>query len=202
MASERHLFRPDARGGWHDYGEWNRLCQEHHDYLFAQSGKFFDRIRKLAESYPGLLLLENGEGIPEGLVAASEELLDKVTDVLTELPGRPPDFHYQRSNIYLRFCHRSYDKGSTLAELSRLLDMPTAAILAIGDHQNDIAMLYGNVAAMVACPANAHASVKETVLRAEGHVSLLEAGEGTAEAIHLYRTGAKQPATREHRHVR
>jgi hydroxymethylpyrimidine pyrophosphatase-like HAD family hydrolase len=80
-----------------------------------------------------------------------------------------------------------------LAELSRLLDTPTSQILAIGDHQNDLAMLFGSVAAMVACPANAHPSVKETVLNAGGHVSTLEAGEGTAESIHLYRTGKKKP---------
>ena len=112
-----------------------------------------------------------------------------MTQELLTLPGRPADFHYQRSNIYLRFCHRLYDKGSSLAELSRLLDMPTAEILAVGDHENDLPMLHGGVAAMVACPSNAHPRVKAMVLSAGGHVSSLEAGEGTAEAIHLYRTG-------------
>ena len=136
-----------------------------------------------------MTLQENVRGVPEGLIAQSEDLLDRVTLELEALPGRQSDFHYQRSNIYLRFCHRLYDKGSTLAELSRLLDMPTADILAVGDHQNDIAMLHGRVAGMVACPANAHQSVKEAVLQAGGHVSRLEAGEGTAEAISFYRTG-------------
>ena len=192
LTSERHIYHPNGKGGWHDYGDWNRLCREHHDLLFAQSGDFFQQIQELAEQSPGVTLLKNSEGVPEGLIAESEELLDAVTNELTLLPGRQADFHYQRSNIYLRFCHRLYDKGSTLAELSRLLDMPTANILAVGDHQNDIAMLYGSVAAMVACPANAHASVKETVLRAGGHVSLLEAGEGTAEAIQLYRMGQRR----------
>lgn len=189
LTSERHIFHPDGRGGWHDFGDWNRLCQAHHDLLFAQSGDFFDSIEKVVTKYPGVMLLKNGEGVPEGLVAATEESLDAVTLELNSLPGRQVDFHYQRSNIYLRFCHRLYDKGSTLAELGRLLDMPTADILAIGDHQNDLAMLYGKVAAMVACPANAHISVKEAVRLAGGHVSELEAGEGTAEAIRFYRSG-------------
>ena len=136
---------------------------------------------------PGVILQRNGEGVPEGLIAESEEILDNVTARLNALPGRQDDFHYQRSNIYLRFCHRLYDKGSTLAELGRLLDMPTTDILAVGDHQNDLAMLYGRVAGMVACPANAHESVKMVVLKAGGHVSRLEAGEGTAEAIRFYR---------------
>lgn len=193
LTSERHVYRPDGRGGWHDYGDWNRICREHHDLLFGQSGRFFEAVRDLAASHPGITLLENREHVPEGLVASSEELLDDVAAKLISLPGRPTDFHYQRSNIYLRFCHRLYDKGSALAELGRLLDMPTQGILAIGDHQNDLAMLFVDVAGMVACPANAHPSVKEAVLRAGGHVSGLEAGEGTAEAIHLYRTGTKKP---------
>ena len=187
LSSERHLYKPDKQGGWHDYGDWNRLCQEHHDLLFQESGIFFDQIQDLASRYESITVLENAGGIPEGLMAMSEELLDAVTGELGSLSGRPRDFHYQRSNTFLRFCHRRYDKGSTLAELSRLLDMPTAEIMAVGDHQNDIAMLYGSVASMVACPANAHPSVKEAVRKAGGHVSLLEAGEGTAEAIRLCR---------------
>jgi hypothetical protein len=194
LTSERHLFQPDAHGGWHDYGDWNHLCQEHHNLLFGQSGSFFEAIRTLAQQHSGVVVLENSEGIPEGLLASSEELLDAVTGELVRLSGRPTNFHYQRSNIYLRFCHRDYDKGSTLAELSRLLDMPTAHILAVGDHQNDLTMLYGSVASMVACPANAHVSVKETVFRAGGYISPLEAGEGTAEAIRFYRMNKKSSA--------
>ena len=191
LTSERHVYRPDGKGAWHDYGEWNAICREHHGLLFAQCGTFFEGLQRLVESHEGVSLLQNFSGIPEGLVATSEELLDEVAAKLSALAGKPDDFHYQRSNIYLRFCHRRYDKGSALGELSRLLDMPTSGILAIGDHQNDIAMLFGEVAGMVACPANAHRSVKETVIRAGGHVSALEAGEGTAEAIHHYRTGGK-----------
>ena len=193
LTSERHIHKPDGMGGWHDYGDWNEICSEHHDLLFKESGIFFDRITTLVDSHEGVAFQQNSTGVPEGLVASSEEELDQLILELESLPGRPEDFHYQRSNIYLRFCHRRYDKGSALAELSRLIDMPTSQILAVGDHQNDLPMLFGEVAAMVACPSNAHPSVKEAVVRVGGHVSELPAGEGTAEAIHLYRTGKKKP---------
>lgn len=189
LTSERHLFKPDKKGVWHDFGDWNRICREHHDLLFRQSGRFFGQIEELVDQNPGITLLKNREGVPEGLAAVSEELLDQVAVELELLSDRPKDFHHQRSNIYLRFCHSRYNKGSTLAELSRLLDMPTLNILAIGDHQNDLSMLYGNVAGMVGCPANAHESVKETVWKAGGYVSRLEAGEGTAEVIANFRKG-------------
>jgi HAD superfamily hydrolase (TIGR01484 family) len=201
LTSERHVHKRDGMGGWHDYGEWNEICREHHDLLFSESGDFFASIATLLESHTGVTFQANLHGVPEGLIASTEEQLDAVTQALETLPGRPPDFHYQRSTIYLRFCHRRYDKGSALAELSRLIDMPTTEILAVGDHQNDLPMLFGDVAAMVACPSNAHQSVKDTVSKAGGHVSELPAGEGTAEAIHLYRTGKKSPSEKRNREV-
>lgn len=189
LTNERHVHKPDGEGGWVDFGDWNTLCQEHHDVLFAQCGEFFEGVESLVASREGLLMQRNASGVPEGLIARSEDQLDEVTRELYGQPGRPEDFHHQRSSIYLRFCHRAYDKGSTLAELARMLDMPTSLILTVGDHQNDIPMLFGDVAGMVACPANAHPDVKQTVLRAGGHVSSLETGRGTAEAIGLYRQG-------------
>jgi hypothetical protein len=44
-------------------------------------------------------------------------------------------------------------------------------------------MLDGTAAAMVACPANAVAEVKDVVNRAGGYVSPLAWGEGVADAI-------------------
>ena len=197
LTSERHVHKPDGKGGWHDYGEWNILCREHHDMLFNECGPFFAEIERLVERHEGVTFQETVDGVPGGLVAVNEPILDGLIAELDALSGKPKDFHYQRSNIYLRFCHRAYDKGSALAELSRLLEMPACDILAIGDHQNDLAMLFGEVASMVACPSNAHESVKEAVMLAGGHVSEFEAGEGTAEAIRLYRTGDKLPVIKK-----
>jgi hypothetical protein len=196
LTSERHVHKPDGRGGWSDFGDWNSLCRDHHDRLFDECGRFFEGVESLVASRNGLIMQRNSSGVPEGLIAPTEEELDEATSVLMALPSRPADFHYQRSSIYLRFCHRAYDKGSALAELSRLLDMPTSGILTVGDHQNDIPMLFGDVAGMVACPSNAHPEVKRTVLEAGGHVSRFEAGSGTAEAISLYRLGKKKAVNR------
>ena len=197
LTSERHVHKPDGRGGWHDFGDWNEICRRHHDLLFRECGIFFGRIEKLVERHPGVVFQDTVDGVPGGLIAPDERVLDALIEELDSLTGRPSDFHYQRSNIYLRFCHRAYDKGTALAELSRLLEMSADGILAVGDHQNDLAMLFGDVAGMVACPANAHPSVKEAVAEAGGHISALSAAEGTAEAIHLYRTGKKHPVKRK-----
>ena len=70
-----------------------------------------------------------------------------------------------------------------MSELARLLGIPRGEVLAIGDHLNDIPMLDGSAAAMVACPANAVDEVKEAVAGAGGYISPFPWGEGVADAI-------------------
>jgi hypothetical protein len=89
LTSERHVHKPDGRGGWHDYGEWNEICRTHHERLFRECGSFFTEIERLVARYPGVVFQDNVDGVPGGLIAPDEEVLDVVTDELQSLPGRP-----------------------------------------------------------------------------------------------------------------
>ena len=64
-----------------------------------------------------------------------------------------------------------------------MLGIPREDVLAIGDHHNDIPMLDGSAAGMVACPSNAVREVQELVRRNNGYVSPYPWGEGVADAI-------------------
>src|SRR5204863_9849301 len=127
-------------------------------------------------------LLNQTAGL-EGLVAESEEELDRVTKFIDQAREKQPKFHYQRNTVYLRFCHADYHKGTALAELSRLLEMPRVHIFAAGDHHNDISMLDGRFAQYSACPANAIPEVKEAVESAGGYVASKDCGAGVHEAL-------------------
>ena len=100
---------------------------------------------------------------PAGLIAQSEEEMDRVTEFIEHARKRQPKLNYQRNTVYLRFCHADYHKGAALAELARLIEIPREQIFAAGDHHNDVSMLDGKVAAMPACPGNAISEVKEAV---------------------------------------
>ena len=104
-------------------------------------------------------------------------------ELIDPLKAQLPKLHYQRNSVYLRFCHVDYDKGTALAELGRLLEIPVGSIFAAGDHYNDLPMLDGRAAKHVACPANAIAAVKQTVRAAGGHVSAAEDGYGLVDAL-------------------
>src|SRR5207237_7041392 len=118
-----------------------------------------------------------------GLIAASEEEMDRVTEFIEEARQKQPKFNYQRNTVYLRFCHADYHKGAALAELARLIQIPREHIFAAGDHHNDLSMLDGRFAAMPACPANAINAVKETVRAAGGYVGTRDYGAGVYEAL-------------------
>ena len=120
---------------------------------------------------------------PAGLIAQSEEEMDRVTEFIERARKHQPKFHYQRNTVYLRFCHADYHKGAALGELSRLVDIPRENIFAAGDHHNDISMLDGNYAQFPACPANAIPEVKNAVRAAGGYVAQTNHGAGVHEAL-------------------
>ncbi len=86
------------------------------------------------------------------------------------------------------------DKGASLGELCRLEGIPAAEVLAAGDHYNDLSMLDGTYAAMVACPDNAIPPVKETVRAAGGYVASKPWADGVADAMLHYRAHEWQNA--------
>lgn len=181
LTSERDVFRPTARG-WEPYGDWNARCAQAHAELYlTASSVLAEVVDFVTHQTKARVIYEANE--PAGLIATTEEEMDRLTDFIDQAKAHEPKFHYQRNTIYLRFCHADYHKGAALAELSRLTNIPRETIFAAGDHHNDLSMLDGRYAALPACPANAIAEVKEAVRRAGGWVSAMEYGAGVHEGL-------------------
>ncbi|CAN5474454.1 sugar-phosphatase [soil metagenome] len=185
LTLERHIYKRDSSGGWSEHGDWNQTCQERHDDLFEISQDIFSTVHELAERKSGINMLYENEA-PAGLVTASEAIMEEVVVELDRASISVPNFGYQRNSIYLRFCHRDYHKGSALGELSRLEGIAPCEIFAAGDHFNDLSMLDGSYATMVACPDNAIEPVKETIRQAGGYVASRKWADGIAEAMQFY----------------
>jgi hydroxymethylpyrimidine pyrophosphatase-like HAD family hydrolase len=124
--------------------------------------------------------------LPVGVVAASDQEMDRVVAYLDESRSPESLFHYQRNTIYLRFCHAHYSKGAALAELCRLTGISADETFAAGDHYNDLSMLDGRYAKWPCAPGNAIESVKETVRGAGGYIAEAGYSHGVAEGLHHY----------------
>ena len=181
LTSERDVFRPTA-DGWEPFGDWNARCAQAHAELYDSASAVLAEVIDFVSHQTKARVIYEADG-PAGLIATSEEEMDRLAEFIDRAKADEPKFHYQRNTIYLRFCHADYHKGAALEELSRLTEIPRDAVFAAGDHHNDISMLDGRYAALSACPANAIAEVKEAVRRADGWVSEREHGAGVHEAL-------------------
>lgn len=182
LSSEKDIYRRVEEGSWEAFGDWNARTEERTADLFSRAEHVLEAIREMTAREDGLeILYENGR--VAGLMTADSPTMDVVAARIREAAAGVPEFSFNRNDVWMRFAHREIHKGSSLAELSRLLHVPREEVLAIGDHHNDIPMLDGSAAAMVACPGNAVEEVKRAVRANNGYVSPLPWGEGVADAI-------------------
>ena len=186
LTSERDVFRP-AAGGWEPWGDWNERCAQAHAELYQSAHAVLAEVVDfVSRETRARVIYESDANQPAGVVAISEEEMDRVTAFIDQAKTHEPKFHYQRNTIYLRFCHADYHKGAALKELSRLTRIDRESIFAAGDHHNDLPMLDGRYAALPACPANAIPAVKDAVRSAGGCVAKKEFGAGVHEALQYF----------------
>jgi hypothetical protein len=111
LTSERDVFRPSSNGGkWEPYGDWNERVAREHAELFQSSESVLAEVVDFVNQKTRARLLYHTNGL-EGLIAESEEELDRVTKFIDQAREKQPKFHYQRNTVYLRFCHADYHKG-------------------------------------------------------------------------------------------
>src|SRR5262249_37498292 len=96
-----------------------------------------------------------------------------------------PNLVVVRNDVYARFSHKAFNKGTALAEICRRLKIKPQEVFAIGDWLNDLPMLDVAHARWLAAPANAIDEVKQTVRRQNGFVSELRHGFGVADALRM-----------------
>jgi len=123
---------------------------------------------------------------PFCLIARNNEDADQIHSFLEDYCRSVPELTVVRNDVYARFSHAAFNKGSALAELTRRLGLKPEHVFAAGDHLNDLPMLSPEYAAFLAAPSNAIPSVKTAVRRHQGFLSERPYGEGVAEALAFY----------------
>jgi HAD superfamily hydrolase (TIGR01484 family) len=186
LSSEKDIYARSETGQWEALGDWNARNEERTADLFGRAEHVIAAIRRMAAQEDGIEMLYEKDRI-SGLMTANAALMERTAVRIRELSSNVPEFSFNYNDVWMRFTHREIHKGSALAELARHLGVAREEVLAIGDNHNDIPMLDGAAAAMVACPDNAVDEVKKLVLAAGGYVSPHPWGEGVADAIQHFR---------------
>ncbi len=180
---EREIYR-HCGSQYRGLEEWNAACARTHAELFARVRPDLPRLVEWISAHFHARIYEDAYS-PFCLVAGNNGNADAIGDYLDEYCRTVPNLALVRNDVYARFCHAAYNKGTALAELTRRLDLTPDQVFAAGDQLNDLPMLDRRYARFLAAPQNAVPRVKETVLRQSGYVSPLSHGNGVADALRL-----------------
>ena len=164
---------------------WNELCTSDHAGLFARIREDVPRLAAWVDKHYPANVYEDPWS-PFCLIARSNEDADAIMKFLEEYADEVPDLTVVRNDIYARFSHTKYNKGTALGEIARQLGVSRDHILAAGDHLNDVPMLCTQFARCLVAPDNAIPQVKELVLSQEGYVSHQPWGHGVARGLEHY----------------
>ncbi len=179
---EIHLHKDSQYLGLED---WNSACSRSHAELFARVQTDLPRIIAWINARFHARIYEDAYS-PFCLIAGNNGDADAIHDYLTEYSRSIPHLAVVRNDVYARFSHQAYNKGTALAELTRRLGFTAEHVFAAGDHLNDLPMLSRLHARWLAAPGNAVEEVKDTVRQQHGYVSELSHGNGVADAIKHY----------------
>jgi HAD superfamily hydrolase (TIGR01484 family) len=177
--------------GWED---WNRTCTQAHEDLFALVRADLPRLVAWVNERFDASVYEDSYS-PFCLIAEHNKDADAIHEHLTAYCAQVPRLTVVRNDVYARFSHEAYSKGTALSEISRRLGIGRDHVLAAGDHLNDLPMLTREHARWLVAPSNAVELVKQTVRQQEGFVSDQPHGHGVARGLEYFIESTARPAT-------
>jgi hydroxymethylpyrimidine pyrophosphatase-like HAD family hydrolase len=161
---------------------WNRRCARAHAELFDRVRPDVPRIVAWINARFHARLYEDAYS-PFCLIAGDNGEADVIHEYLSDYCRGVPHLTVVRNDVYARFSHADYNKGTALAELTRQLGLHRDQVFAAGDHLNDLPMLSTEFARWLSAPSNAVDAVKAAVTDQDGWVSQSSHGDGVADGL-------------------
>lgn len=178
---EREIYRHDGVR-YVGLGDWNECCTADHERVFSRVRTDVPRLAAWINERFHAVVYEDAFS-PLCLIAHRPGDARLMCAYLEEYCREVPGLTVVRNDVYARFSHEAYSKGTALAEITRQLGITAGQVFAAGDHHNDLPMLRRDRARWLLCPANAIPEVQEQVLQEGGEVGSLEHGHAVAAAL-------------------
>ena len=168
-----------------DHAEWNNRCRAVHAELFLRVNRDVPRLADWVNRRNRATVYSDAYS-PFCIIADTNDEMDAIQEMMEAYCAEVPGLTVVRNDVYSRFSHVEFNKGTALAELGRLLGITPEETFAAGDHFNDIPMLAGSAAKCIVCPDNAIPPIKELVRRQNGYISHQPWGHGVARGLEFY----------------
>ena len=178
---ERELFHWNG----HEYrqdAEWNRSVQTIHDDLFKTHETLITKVGQWIRTNFSAQVYEDPFS-PVCLIASSQEEAEIIHEGVARITAEVDQLAWVRNDVYARFAHVSIHKGSVMREVARKHAIGPHAMVAAGDHFNDLPMLDRRYAEHLIVPSNSMPEVIEKARREGGYVANSQAGQGLLEGL-------------------
>lgn len=168
---------------------WNEACASDHQILFNRVRRDVETLANWVNSRFEATVYEDPFS-PLCVIAANNGDMDEIHARFDKYCATVSQLAVVRNDVYARFSHVAYNKGTALAEITRRLGLLREQVFVAGDHLNDLPMLRSEFAKFIASPANAVSEVVAAVTEQGGFISRLREGHGVGEAlVHFLREG-------------
>jgi hydroxymethylpyrimidine pyrophosphatase-like HAD family hydrolase len=179
---EREIYHHhDAR--YVEHHPWNAECNKAHAELFQRVKKDVPFLTDWVNKRYSKATIYDDSYSPFCFIAEKTAHAEEIHDFLDGYCRKVPHLAVVRNDVYARFSHEAYNKGTALKELTGKLGIRPHEVVAAGDHLNDLPMLTGEHAKCLVAPSNAIEMVKAAVKKQNGHISALHCGHGVAEGL-------------------
>jgi HAD superfamily hydrolase (TIGR01484 family) len=179
---EREIYH-HHNASYVEHHPWNARCNKAHAELFQRVKKDVPFLTEWVNKRFAKATIYEDLYSPFCFIADKTAHAEEIHDFLDGYCKKVPHLTVVRNDVYARFSHEAYNKGTALKELAGRLGIQSHEIIAAGDHLNDLPMLTGEHAKSLVAPSNAIDVVKEAVRKQNGHVSNLHCGHGVAEGL-------------------
>jgi HAD superfamily hydrolase (TIGR01484 family) len=173
------------RHGFNACLDWNAHCRDEQAALFSRiEPRLADIIDWIHDHFTATVYADDYS--PFCLAAATNDDADAILRHVADTFRHLPELTIVRNDIYARFSHVAYNKGTAMSEVARLNGIPRDLVLAAGDHFNDLPMLSLEHARFLVAPSNAIPEVKALVQRQGGFISRDPGGYGVVQGLDFY----------------
>jgi HAD superfamily hydrolase (TIGR01484 family) len=185
-------------GRFERVAHWNDACARDHAEVFGRVKADVPELAGWINSKFEATVYEDPHS-PLCIIAANNGDMDEINARLDDYARTIPQLTVVRNDVYARFSHAAYNKGTALAEITQLTGLHRDQVFAVGDHLNDLPMLKAEFARFLATTANAVPEVRAAVGQAGGYLSPLPHGYGVADALRQFglNSGGYPPANQK-----
>lgn len=184
VTCERYVYRADEENGvLRPDMERNTACRHAHEEVFRlHHVRLEDFFVELRRRHPASRWSRDAED-PYSIEVEHMPDLDLFSPLVAGVLKDCPELSVQRAGPYLRFCHTSYNKGTSLRHIAGAWGVPEERIAILGDGHNDLDAFRLHPGALCACPCNAHAEIKIFLRERGGYVSPYAEHEGVMDIL-------------------